>query len=311
MTKLSLLLASTLLIGLNAHAGAQNAETQRAILLSNHCYALTNAGQYDRALAECNKAIATSPKYPMAFLNRAVVRSRLKQVDLALSDYNRAIEIDPSFALAFDNRGIFFSRQAKFDLALADYATAIRLNPTAKYYIDRALVLMSNGDRDGALLDYSTALRLDRKASLALLGRGIMKAYDENYTAADADLKAVVERKDAFAPYGMIWRFIANARARDASAAKDFALGAASWKIAKWPGPVLQLFVDKQTPEGVLSAAKTDDEKCEAYFYRSVWLSMKQRDVEAKESALEAARICPATFVEYPGALIELKRQKH
>ncbi len=54
---------------------------------------------YDKALADYNKAIELDPKFATAYYNRGFVDADKKDYDKALADYNKAIELDPKYAL--------------------------------------------------------------------------------------------------------------------------------------------------------------------------------------------------------------------
>ena len=58
---------------------------------------------FDRALADFNRAIKLEPNNAVVYLNRCVVYQRSKDADGALADYNRAIELEPKQAFAYGN----------------------------------------------------------------------------------------------------------------------------------------------------------------------------------------------------------------
>ena len=52
-----------------------------------------------------------------------------KEYDKAIADFNRAIRLNPNYALAYYKRGNAWRDKKQYDKALADYTEAIRLDP--------------------------------------------------------------------------------------------------------------------------------------------------------------------------------------
>ena len=64
------------------------------------CYKRGNAyrqkGDWDRAIAEYNRAIEVNPKYGEAYMNRGIIYYYKGDLDRALEDYNRAADWTPT-----------------------------------------------------------------------------------------------------------------------------------------------------------------------------------------------------------------------
>jgi tetratricopeptide (TPR) repeat protein len=85
---------------------------------------------YDRAIADENKAIEIDPNYANAYMRRGGASYGGKgDLDRAIADESKAIEIDPENVRAYNNRGVH--RQGKGDVAgaIADASRAIVINP--------------------------------------------------------------------------------------------------------------------------------------------------------------------------------------
>jgi tetratricopeptide (TPR) repeat protein len=56
---------------------------------------LENQGEYDKAIADYNQALAINPKYAVAYTNRGVARYSKGDYDKAIADYTQALAINP------------------------------------------------------------------------------------------------------------------------------------------------------------------------------------------------------------------------
>ena len=77
-------------------------------------------GQYDKAIADFNKAIEINPRFAGFYNNRGLVNEEKGQYDKAISDYNKAIEINPRFAEAYNNRVVTYFYKRDYETAWDD-----------------------------------------------------------------------------------------------------------------------------------------------------------------------------------------------
>ena len=99
-----------------------------------------------------------------SFVNRGQLHYARHEFDKAIADFDRAVRFDPGFALAFGNRANAWSMKKDFKRAIADYTRAIALDkdfPSA--YTGRGLVLEELGDIAGARKDYQAAIAAPMK----------------------------------------------------------------------------------------------------------------------------------------------------
>src|SRR5690606_26337158 len=80
-------------------------EAFTAIDYGNRGTTFGNLGQYERAIADCDRALALDPNYALAYVNRGTMFGELGQHERAMLDYDRALALDPTFALAYVGRG--------------------------------------------------------------------------------------------------------------------------------------------------------------------------------------------------------------
>lgn len=82
---------------------------------------------------------------------------------------------------------------------------------------------------------------------------------------------------------------------------------------AKWPVPVLKFYLGEINGRELAAAAVNDDQKtefaqfCEMNFYVGEFLASRSLRSRAKVRFQTALEFCPRTFIEYEGAIAELK----
>ncbi|HLP22341.1 MAG TPA: tetratricopeptide repeat protein [Chitinophagales bacterium] len=141
-------------------------------------------GEYQKVIELLNNdALLQYPEAPF-FLRRGVAYKNLEQYDKAIADYNRALELKPGYADAYHNRARVWERKGEFDKAIEDYSRAIELNPgDAEYYNGRGVTSDSKGKFQDAIADYLKAIELDPTYLDAYNNLGVayhnLKQYDK------------------------------------------------------------------------------------------------------------------------------------
>jgi len=117
-----------------------------------------------------------------------------KQYDRAIADYDKAIKLNPKFASAYNGRGVTYDDKGQYDRAIAEYTHAIKLNPQyIKAYNNRAWAYFKWGKAAKGLPDANKAIELDPKYAYAYGTRGhIYEALDRKDEAI-ADLQKALE----------------------------------------------------------------------------------------------------------------------
>jgi len=230
----------------------------------------------DQRISGCT-AVIQSGKTPgkglgFAFHNRGIWYYDKGEYDRAIADFDQAIQRDPYDRIAFNNRGNVYSDKGEYDRAIADYDHAIRLNP-----------------------NYADALK----------NRGRTHFYKGDFTAAAADLLRA--NKLAADAYTMLLRFLALGRTGQDGAA-ELSANATRLKNRDWPYPVIDFYLGRRTLDEFRAAAITTDQKCEVAFYSGQWDLLRGEKAAARTMLQNAADTCPKNFIEYTGALVELKR---
>jgi lipoprotein NlpI len=297
-------------VSLLAASGAWGQELTDAQL----CFAI--GGNPDLAILHCTRAIE-SGKYSgdalhRLHLGRGAEWSAKGAHDRAITDYDAAIKLNPKSAEAYHNRGSAWANKGDPERAIADYDAAIRLDPAeSSPYAGRAVEYSIKGDYARASADFDTAIKLDPKAASAFFGRGRVRFYRGEFAGAVADLEQA-HKLDPNA-YVALWMHLARRRGggKDDEALKPYAPSAGE---SVWPAPVIALYLGRAKPEAVIGAAdkapppKGDEQRCEAIFFIAQWHLFRGEQGRALPLLKDAQAACPKNFMEYEGALAELRR---
>lgn len=133
------------------------------------CYeAAENENASDAAMRTCNHALEegalTRHERTATFVNRGIVYFHRAQFDRAIADFDRAIETDPDEAEAFLNKGVALMRRDESGAeALPLFTMAIDMGteePALAYYA-RGVANELNGDLTAAYYDIRRASQID------------------------------------------------------------------------------------------------------------------------------------------------------
>jgi len=129
---------------------------------NNRGISYRNLGRLKQAIADYTKAIELKPNYTEAYNNRGVACEKLGQLERSICDYDKSIEINPKFAEAYNNRANAYAKLRKFDRAVSDYTKAIKNNSNlAEAYGNRAVIYALTGKPKGARKDFLKAVALN------------------------------------------------------------------------------------------------------------------------------------------------------
>ena len=185
-------------------------------------------GEFDKLMADCNQALAINPQIAEAYIGRAIGWEEKDEHDKAIADCNRALAIDPKIAEAYNTRGLAWKEKREYTKALADYNQALTLNPKlAEAYNNRGEAWRQKGEFDKALVDYNQALAINPKFANAYNNRGVVWAKRGEGDKALADCKQALsiapDNWDALNNLGVcLWK---QAQEQDWNAARAEAAG--------------------------------------------------------------------------------------
>jgi tetratricopeptide (TPR) repeat protein len=147
-----------------------------------------NLNDFEKAIADFDKALEANPEYSEAFNLRGASKFNLGDHEGAIEDYSKAIELDKRQTggvrlTVYDQRGrmIESANQAMADPSLA-----------APYY-NRALAREALEDYQGAIEDYTSALNIDPDLMSAFFFRGELKHRTGDRHGACSDWKRADE----------------------------------------------------------------------------------------------------------------------
>jgi lipoprotein NlpI len=250
----------------------------------------------ERAAADDTQTCAKeSGDVAIAACSRAIATGRLSGHDLAV---------------IYDNRAVEYQNKGDLDRAIADYNEAIRLDPEyVTAYRNRARTWNLKGDADNSIADFNQAIKLNPKDAEAFFGRGRTFLGSGALPKALADLNQASELNPKGA-YIALWLDIAGARSNLSTRLAD---AATHIDMTNWPGPLIRLYLGQLTPEAVLAAADDPNPEikrgqiCGANFYGGELALLNGAGGDAVRLLKLAASDCPKTFIEYAGAIAELK----
>jgi lipoprotein NlpI len=164
-------------------------------------------------------------------------------------------------------------------------------------------------------VDFDAALNLDARDTTALRNRGLARFFQRQFDLASQDFARRQRLTKAPDPYDVIWRYLAQARNEEV-AGPTLAEHARQHADPAWPGPLIQLFLGGIGPQALDAATRDADAQvqveqlCEANYYAGQWHLLRNEPAQAISRFRAAESGCPKLFLEYSGAVAELKRSR-
>ena len=234
--------------------------------------------------------------------------------DLAISSFTSALnagDLAPAYVPdAHMRRAQAYLQKQQCASALADLDAALKLRPN-----DASMLgLRSAANR---CLDKPDAARADLDAAIAIApaapglyrARGDLAWYGADFARAASDYAQAAKLAPKYG-YFLLWYAISAKRAGTLDAAA-FAKQVSDYEGDDWTQTLLDFMRGKKTSEALYKSAAepggdaSKGRKCEADFYIAEW----QLPADTSKALLQQARDeCPHNFIEYGGALEDLKR---
>lgn len=132
----------------------------RAIVRSGNAW--LKRSEFEKALAEFEKAVRLDPENAGAYAGRAKARFGLRFLDSARTDFTKAIRVDATVPDYYEGRGLVWMEFGRYAEAVRDFTSAIELDPSqAHFYALRGRCHSKLGQLTKAKQDLAEASRLD------------------------------------------------------------------------------------------------------------------------------------------------------
>jgi len=269
------------------------------------------AGDADGAIAGYGEAIRLDPKGAVFYVERGTVWGSKREFARALADFEQAIKLDPNNAnragaTAWNLKGRIQSMQGDVEGAIAAYDAAIRLDPKLGLaHQNRGDALKEKGEYARALESYDRAIDLQMREPSIYASRGLMHFYVGNFAKAATDFTQAYQGKSD--GYSLLLTYLSLSRGGQ-SGKDELVRGASRLESKDWPYPVVELFLGRKSLEDIRSIATNSDQQCEFQYYVGEWHLLHGEKDPARQAFQKAVNSCPKDYVEYRGAVADLKR---
>lgn len=157
---------------------------------SNRAAIFIKNGEFEKANADLNKAIAIRPHYVSARFNRGLVLNKIGKYNEAISDFNFVMQNNPRDKISvYMERGIANINCKYFKEAYEDFTAALKYDPTillANYY--RGLALYSSGMFQETVTELSYLIRRDPQNGKAYYIRALSLFKLQKFSEATQDI---------------------------------------------------------------------------------------------------------------------------
>lgn len=181
----------------------------------------SQSANYEQELKDADAFVAADPS-ASSFYQRGYLEFRNNDFQKAMADFNKAIALDPESFESYYSRGNLKEKLEDFKGAIEDFSKCIGFNDeSSKSYFSRGYVKSITGDLVGAIEDYSTCIRLNPKHKGAFLNRGISRKNQNQFREAILDYDEAIAIDPNFSDAYQN-RAIAKALINDKTAIDDF-----------------------------------------------------------------------------------------
>ncbi|MFB8792461.1 MAG: tetratricopeptide repeat protein [Potamolinea sp.] len=163
---------------------------------------LREAGQYQKAIATYDQAIASAPDNPQAHWGRCYGLNALNQSNEAIASCNKALELKPNYPEALWSKGSILEQQQRPQEALKLYEQATTLKPDfAEAWNNQGVALLALGRSREAIsaFDKATLFKPDLASAWANRGAALwnLKRFNLAIVSMDKALQIQPDNKEA------------------------------------------------------------------------------------------------------------------
>jgi tetratricopeptide (TPR) repeat protein len=179
---------------------AKQSDVNKSVAFNNRCWAHIQAGDYKKAIPDCDAAIQLNAREPNFFDNRCRAHEEIGNFDEAIADCSVAIKLKPDFAIAFNNRCWALGSKGDFAKALVDCTKAIDLDPRLTNALsNRCWVHLNLGNFKKAIQDCDKAIKLEPTHAGAFNNRCWAQNEQGDFDKAISDCSEAIRLKPDFA----------------------------------------------------------------------------------------------------------------
>ncbi|MGH9352749.1 MAG: tetratricopeptide repeat protein [Terriglobia bacterium] len=149
----------------NSQVAKENQAFKNLKQAFDNATSLYKSGQYPQAAQtfEQAAAVAKGKNLPIVLAQAGDSWDKAKEYDKSVADYQKAITTDPTNAGYVNSLGAVYNHMGKPDLALQQFQKAAQMDPAgaARYYFNMGAVEMNSGKADEAAADFKKATTID------------------------------------------------------------------------------------------------------------------------------------------------------
>ena len=274
----------------------------------------------DGALLNFTGALQKDPTFWPAAWARAELLGARREYAAALQDWNQVLIRQPNLAGAFAAQAEMADDTGRSEEAVAGYTKAIAIasadDPVDQFYAERGVAQAGAQHFDLAIADYGQAIQRNGQNDRAYANRGRALFLKGDAAQAVGDFRKAAELAPADL-YHALWLYLAETEAGQ-DAAGDLRERIGQLPLARWPGPLVRVFLGEVKPEQVPAASATPaawsaaDRAAAAACERAFFLGELYQLRGQKDQAIASFQAAVAThvqeYIEYHAAQAELAR---
>lgn len=161
--------------------------------------ALTDKGEYDRAISEFEKSIKLNPKDHESYTSLGAAYYRKGDMEKAKEMFIKAIEMASNSHRAHNNLGNVYTVEGKTDLALKEYQEAIKIKPDfAEAYYNMGNAYKDSGDLHNAITAFAKAIEYEPGFSQSYYNLGNCYLLSEERDKARLGYEKAIQLEPTF-----------------------------------------------------------------------------------------------------------------
>lgn len=108
----------------------ENAPRSQAEILNDRGYDFLEEDRYNEAISHFDEAIALSPRFPLAYINKGIAFRKMRRYDEAIGWYDRIIEFRPGYKKAYYNKAVALFLKGDIPASKEAIDKALELDPS-------------------------------------------------------------------------------------------------------------------------------------------------------------------------------------